>query len=536
MSKEAVLNSWTQMRFAPFFAFFIHFCIFNAAALAQNANELILYELANFEGESVVLKLGSNENYKAANNLRDYHHNLMNGVSSFKVGSNVKVLFFRGEYLYDGYHRDFGADESIRDLNHFNLNDDIESLILFKKDLDAPPGLMLYKDPGFSGTNLFLPSNKGYSQLVFRSRKLSNKINDEVSSLKLVGGVRRAFLYENECFEGRVLKVTSTVANLKDKNFDDTISSAGVGNFCATQPQHIREPCWLTKPPLLNIERDADLLVRTVNVHGSQPCLTKRLLGIARLFHQEFPRSLGVIGMQEMRDVEDCQESEHIVSSARCLAATLRQLYGIESNSNSVRGKNGIVAGEPWRIVESKFWELGTKWWNLESLQKCPKNAWPSHRYLLENKLVHSTKGWILRFYCTHLTLSSPCERLEQAKKVAALIRERAKPGELPPVMVGDFNAVRYFTAAVQPEESVLEMEKYFYRPTDHACGQSNTGKDMIYVGKKSAFPDSRGHYVPIRIHPVYFHGLQTRIDGFPNFCDELTDHHSNGVSFKILP
>ena len=102
--------------------------------------------------------------------------------------------------------------------------------------------------------------------------------------------------------------------------------------------------------------------------------------------------------------------------------------------------------------------------------------------------------------------------------------------------MVGDFNAVRYFTAAVQPEESVLEMEKYFYRPTDHACGQSNTGKDMIYVGKKSAFPDSRGHYVPIRIHPVYFHGLQTRIDGFPNFCDELTDHHSNGVSFKILP
>ena len=77
------------MKFASVFAFFIYFCIVNAAALAQNANELILYEHANFEGESIVLRLGAHENYKAVNNLRDYHHNLMSGVSSFKVGSKV---------------------------------------------------------------------------------------------------------------------------------------------------------------------------------------------------------------------------------------------------------------------------------------------------------------------------------------------------------------------------------------------------------------------------------------------------------------
>ena len=523
------------MKFTPVFAFFIHFCIVNAAALAQNPNELILYEHANFQGESVVLKLGPHENYKAVNNLRDYHHSLMNSVSSFKVGSNVKAWFFRGKYLFDGYQRDIRANQSIPDLNRFNLDDDIESLLLFKKDLATPPGLMLYKDPGFSGTNLFLLANKGYSKLVFRSRKLSDKINDEVSSLRLLGGVTRAFLYEDECFEGRVLRVTTEVTNLKDKNFDDTISSASVGNFCATQPQHIGKPCWLIKPVMVNLERDVDLLIRTVNVLGEHPCLTKRLLGIARLFQQEFPQAVGVIGMQEMREIDDCRNAGHTAGSGQCVVSIIKNVYGVDSTYSSVRGKNGILAGDPWRIVESRFWELGTKWWNIGSLLRCRKNAWPSYRYLLEAKLVHIEKGWTLRFYCTHLTRASECERLEQAKKITAIIRKRAEPGELPPVMVGDFNAGRHLGTSVQPEESVLELENYFYRPTDRACDQTYTGIDLIYIGKKSAFPSSRGQYVPIRANPVYFLGLQTRIDDFPEFCDELTDHHSNGVSLKIV-
>jgi len=523
------------MKFAPALAFLIQLFLLNMPALAENANELILYEHANFEGESVVFKLRPHENYKVVNDLGDYHQDLINGVSSFKIDSNVTVWFFREKYLFDGYYRSFPANESIRDLNQFNLNDDIESLVLFKKDLGTPPGLMLYKDPDFRGTSLFLPTNKGYSQLVARSQTLSKKIKDEASSLKLFGGITRAFLYEHECFEGRVLEVTRDVNNLKDRDFDNTTSSASVGNFCTTQPQHILEPCWLAKPHLVNLESDVDLLVRTVNVVGEQPCLTKRLLGITRLFHQEFPQAVGVIGMQEMREVEDCNNDGHTASGAQCLASIIKKVYGFDSTYSSVRGKNGIVAGDPWRIVESNFWELGTKWWNLGSLLRCRRNAWPSYRYLLETKLVHIEKGWTLRFYCTHLTRASECEREEQAKKITAIIRKRAEPGELPPVIVGDFNAGRHLGTSVQPEESVLEMEKYFYRPTDRACGQTYTGIDLVYVGKKSAFPDSRGHFVPIRTHPVYLLGLQTRIEGFPEFCDELTDHHSSGVSLKIV-
>ena len=523
------------MKFTPALAVLIQLFLFNVPALAENANELILYELSNFEGESIVFKLRPHENYKVVNNLGDYHQNLTNGVRSFKVGSNVKVWFFREKHLFDGYHRSFPANEPMRDLNHFNLNDDIESLVLFKKDLGTPPGLMLYEDPDFKGTSLFLPTNKGYSQLVARSRTLSEKIRNTVSSLKLFGGIPRAFLYEHACFEGRVLEITRDANNLKDRDFDNTAGSASVGNFCTTQPQHIREPCWLTNSASVNIEKDVDLLIRTVNVLGEHPCLTKRLLGITRLFHQEFPQAVGVIGMQEMREVENCENDAHPASGAQCLASIIKKVYGVDSTYSSVYGKNGIVAGDPWRIVESNFWELGTKWWNLGSLLRCRRNAWPSYRYLLETKLVHIEKGWTLRFYCTHLTRASECEREEQARKITAIIRKRAEPGELPPVIVGDFNAGRYLGTSVQPEESVVEMEKYFYRPTDQACGQTYTGIDLIYVGKKTAFPDSRGHFVSIRTHPVYLLGLQTRIEGFPEFCDELTDHHSSGVSLRIV-
>ena len=140
MNEKTMVKNRIQMKFTPALAVLIQLFLFNVPALAENANELILYELSNFEGESIVFKLRPHENYKVVNNLGDYHQNLKNGVRSFKVGSNVKVWFFREKHLFDGYHRSFPSNEPMRVLNHFNLNDDIEFLVLFKKDLSTHPG------------------------------------------------------------------------------------------------------------------------------------------------------------------------------------------------------------------------------------------------------------------------------------------------------------------------------------------------------------------------------------------------------------
>ena len=99
MNKKTVVKNRIQMKFAPALAVLIQLFLLVVPALAVNTNELILYEHANFEGESIVFKLRPHENYKVVNNLGDYHQNLINGVSSFKVDSNVNVWFFREKHL-----------------------------------------------------------------------------------------------------------------------------------------------------------------------------------------------------------------------------------------------------------------------------------------------------------------------------------------------------------------------------------------------------------------------------------------------------
>ncbi|NOY64231.1 MAG: hypothetical protein GXO97_02350 [Nitrospirae bacterium] len=126
-------------------------------------------------------------------------------------------------------------------------------------------------------------------------------------------------------------------------------------------------------------------------------------------------------------------------------------------------------------------------------------------------------------------------DRLRQIKKVIKIVMERAEPGELPPIVVGDFNAGRSFDGSI-PEASVLEMERYFWRPVDKTvnCRNHETGRDIIYIGKKSVFKNSIGDYIVIRTNNVNFSGIAESVEGFPGFFDELTDHNSQGFSFHI--
>ncbi len=268
---------------------------------------------------------------------------------------------------------------------------------------------------------------------------------------------------------------------------------------------------------------DVDLVVRTINTHYNAPGYPLRLLGIARKFRQAWPHTVGVIGMQEVRGVMDnCPDGTGGSNGAGCFASILSRIFNVEVDSAySVPNHVGIVAGRPWRITGSDHWNVGSLF---------------EKRYLLETRLIHTQKRWRLKFYTVHLSSQKKhvLERLKQVRNVIRIVRGRATPGELPPVVVGDFNAGR--TYGVDPEPSVLEMEKYFWRPIDEAVGRGThgTGIDIVYIGRKSAFRKSKGEYVVVRSDNVSFSGIPVRVDGFPGVFDELTDHDSQGFGLRI--
>lgn len=297
--------------------------------------------------------------------------------------------------------------------------------------------------------------------------------------------------------------------------FGPAVSSyAGVAN--------IEKQCWLTNKDDFQIS-DVDLVVRTINTHQPAPDYPVRLLGIARRFKKEWPYHIGVIGMQEVPGkMTGCMTMGGKVDGSECLASALGNKA---ASAYSIPNKVGIVAGYPWEITGSDYWNVG---------------SWFEKRYIIETRLKHSVKGWKLRFYTTHLSSQRRHreDRLKQAREVIRIIRKRAMPGELPPIIVGDFNAGRYFDGTT-PESSVLEMEKIFYRPIDMALkckagAPTRTGIDIVYIGKKSVFNKSIGEFVPIRTHNIKFAGIPVKVDGAPGFFDELTDHHSQGFSFHI--
>ncbi len=287
---------------------------------------------------------------------------------------------------------------------------------------------------------------------------------------------------------------------------------------------NIDKQCWFVNPDKIK-PSDIDIVVRTINTHHNAPDYPARLLGIAQRLKNDWPYTVGIIGMQEVKGkIDNCPASPGVYNGAECFALILSKVFDVEVDSAySVPDHVGIVAGAPWKIIESNYWNVGTIF---------------ERRYLLETILVHKYKGWKLRFYTVHLSSQKRhrFDRLRQIKKVINIVTERANPGELPPIVAGDFNARRIFDGTM-PEPSVLEMEKYFWRPVDKAivCGKHETGRDIIYIGKKSVFKNSIGDYVLIRTNDINFCGITEKVEGFPEFFNELTDHNSQGFSFHIV-
>lgn len=265
---------------------------------------------------------------------------------------------------------------------------------------------------------------------------------------------------------------------------------------------------------------NADLMVRTINVYGPGPgnCLGKRLSRIAGLIHHVYPSKAGLIGVQELFQTSDCD-------GAAYFAEELRKKYKSPIAWDYNEKTNAIFHDDEWVTISRDYKELGHRL---------------SNRFVLENVLQHKTKGWKLRFYTTHISWVEK----NTTKQIVDLVKwvvGRALPGELPPIVTGDFNDGGRNLKGGTPSAGVLEMEKHFWRPMDlgwttgRVEGLSDTGIDVIYIGKKTSFPRSYYSYVPIATHNLWFSTEFKDTDTHPRITElYLTDHHSRAVTLEV--
>ncbi|HWC30849.1 MAG TPA: hypothetical protein VG845_12290 [Dehalococcoidia bacterium] len=212
--------------------------------------------------------------------------------------------------------------------------------------------------------------------------------------------------------------------------------------------------------------------VRTLNTWSRGPDHAGRLRRIAHKIHAEVPDNVGLISVQEV--VRPIHLPWAKDGAAR-LAGYLQELYG-GPVAHCSRGDVGIVAGPEFEITAHRAWLLGRDSWLHDPL------SIPYRRYLLEGELRHVALGRRLRFYATHLSHGAQeSQRARQTERLLSLIQRRAAPGELLPLLAGDFNAIAG-SACFRQIETHFELL--------HA-----DSVDAIWAGRASSFPSSAGSY-----------------------------------------
>lgn len=180
---------------------------------------------------------------------------------------------------------------------------------------------------------------------------------------------------------------------------------------------------------------------RTVNLIGDNwPQFPKRLQGIADAFYDQHPQNIWVIGMQEVKEsMNSCPIAPTSTSGGKCLARVLGSRFDRSADSREYITL-GIASDANWKIVEGSreayylgrdpvLWECCTNW---------------SKRRLLGVKLRHVDRDLHFWFFTTHLSHGEDHSdhRRKQVEAILNRIRqvEANDPGNLPPVIVGDFN------------------------------------------------------------------------------------------------
>jgi len=299
---------------------------------------------------------------------------------------------------------------------------------------------------------------------------------------------------------------------------DEASEDNNEGTACVA-PDVPGRRCWMVDYCYLQ-PQDVHLVVRTVNTIARWPDYPNRLSGIDELFETDWQYQIGAIGMQEVKEeMNSCPAGASNVHGTKCFAAILAQDFG-HPTTWTAKGAVGVVAGSEWQVIAYSGWELGKDSWQHFGNR--------STRYLNEALLRHRGNGWVLRFYNTHLSHGDQLEqRQDQIDKLLGIITTRQRAaGELPPVLVGDFNFRPSSEAA-----SFNKLNASFRLINTEALGctagkPTRVGIDQIWVGRRPAFPTSTGTLTLLRWH--------TSSSGNGIELDGLSDHDSPGASFRI--
>jgi hypothetical protein len=209
-----------------------------------------------------------------------------------------------------------------------------------------------------------------------------------------------------------------------------------------------------------------------------------RLKSTTEAFKADWKNSIGIIGSQEVGGpLWICPIHSKIFESGICCFATsLKDTFRINTSAVGL-GSLGIVAGAPWKIESSQFWEIGVEALSKMKFRLDFWNIKRGRRYLLETIVVHQIKGTTFRFYSTHLSHGDQkSQRKSQLEKIISIILARPQAGELPPIIVGDFNT----TPDDKSEDSLRKFCNHFQLA-------HSWGVDLIWVGYRKSFPQCSG-------------------------------------------
>ena len=310
---------------------------------------------------------------------------------------------------------------------------------------------------------------------------------------------------------------------------------------------------WLTRPqcgasPWLpqrvrSKEGKIGLVVRSINVEGTSNFIVGdpgldfrlRLQAFAELFRSDWPFSIGVIGVQQTKtDLTNCPFAPEVDNGTRCFSRAIQREYsslGAASRTAAAVGSTvkeielGVIAGGDWVIEGNVSWAIGKDVLAAEWLTQWFGKTGGS-RYLQEVALRHLEKGWRLRFYSTHLSHNAgdrnhDDERRSQIENIKRTVKSQALPGELPPIVVGDFNFGANHAKNTMSSDFSLAHEAY------------ESEIDQIWVGNLAAFPQARGTLSKVGVTTLKLKG-ESRY-GAHQFS-RLSAHNSPGVAFRVLP
>lgn len=276
------------------------------------------------------------------------------------------------------------------------------------------------------------------------------------------------------------------------------------------------------------------ITVRTINFETTRDQYPERMQKIAKKVANDRQviggeRVPELIGMEELREkMTKCQGGglwETTVTGARCFAALQKDLgqgtFGWFFDGVSYPGwfdpdeGGGAAWSDGFEVLQKNRWNIGP---GIEGTTNYD-------RYLIEVELLHQKSKRRLRFYVTHFYPGHTAERREyrkvQASELIEKVLARATDGDLPPLLVGDFNFDSF------EEDGSILLNGHFTRApvlVAAACGsQPDSAYDIVYVAKKSSFPRSKGTYRLGRLRKLTLN-------------PDLSDHNSLGQVMWVEP